>query len=361
MKVLAGFLMMLLPEGLSASVKSDSIQSRHRGKFKAEAYLDLYYGVSSNTSRRGHIPYFVSSARINKLESNKAFISLRYESGRFRAAFIPAIGTYMTDNYASEKGIAKHLVEANAGFRLGQSKEVWLDAGVMESPFTNESAISGNQWMYTRSFAPEYVPYYLTGVRLSMPLSDKVGMRVWLLNGWQQIKDQNKSGALALGFDWKPHEMVDVVYNTFLGDEQSAARPEFRTRYFHDLYVTWRPRKHFRIASCFYYGIQQRSGNSSASWYQFNVTARQRLSEGIQLNVRAEYFHDPQMVMISALNGDRFRSASIGSCLDVRLIHKTILRLDVRRFISPDAVFPVETGGFTKGETRLFLNLTARI
>ncbi|MFM8346720.1 MAG: outer membrane beta-barrel protein [Bacteroidota bacterium] len=346
--------------GTTWAAPVDSTELKPEPHFKVEGYLDLFYSVSSNTSKAGTIPYFVSSARINRLAVNKVFLALRYNGDRFRSAFIPAVGTYMTDNYVLEKGLARYLVEANAGIKLSKQKEVWLDAGVMESPFTNESAISGNQWMYTRSFAPEYVPYYLTGLRLSMPLSSKTGMRLWLLNGWQQIIDQNNHPAFAVGLDWRPSQEVDVVSNFFLGDERSALRPEFRTRFLKDLYITWRPRKHFRIATCLYYGVQQRVGGSGANWFQANLTARQRIAEGIQLAVRAEYFHDPDMVMITALNADGFRGGSIGTCLDVRLFHKTTFRMDLRRFSSPQAIFPEDKSGFRRGETRMFFNITSR-
>ncbi|NJN00112.1 MAG: outer membrane beta-barrel protein, partial [Phormidesmis sp. RL_2_1] len=53
--------------------------------------------------------------------------------------------------------------------QLFKNKQIWLDAGVFGSPYTNESAISKDHLMYTRSFAPEYVPYYLAGVKLSVP------------------------------------------------------------------------------------------------------------------------------------------------------------------------------------------------
>ena len=361
MKELGYCVLLLLVVGSSVAAVPDSTGTRSEPRWKAEAYLDLYYGISNNTTKAGNIPYFVSSARINRLAVNKVFVGLRYTGDRFRGALVPAAGTYMTDNYALEKGIARHLVEANAGIRLSKKKEVWLDAGVMESPFTNESAISGNQWMYTRSFAPEYVPYYLAGLRLSMPLSNNIGMRLWLLNGWQQIHDQNKSKSLAIGLDWRPTPELDVVSNIFLGDERSELRPDFRTRFLKDLYVTWRPRKHFRVATCIYYGIQQVASGGNARWFQANITARQRIAEGILLNVRAEYFHDPEMVMITALNSDRFTGGSIGTCLDVRLFHKTILRLDVRRFASPDRIFQQDAGKFRSGETRAFLNITARI
>lgn len=346
--------------GTTWGAVADSANLKAEPRFKVEGYIDLFYGISSNTSTPGNIPYFVSSARINRLAVNKVFLALRYNGDRFRSAFIPAAGTYMTDNYALEKGLARYLVEANAGIKLSKKKAVWLDAGIMESPFTNESAISGNQWMYTRSFAPEYVPYYLTGLRLSLPLSANTGMRLWLLNGWQQIIDQNTRPAYAVGFDWRPRPEVDVVSNFFVGDERSPLRPEFRTRLLKDLYVTWRPRKHFRIATCIYYGLQQRVGSTGARWFQANLTARQRIAEGVQLSVRAEYFHDPDMVMITALNADGFRGGSIGTCLDVRLFHKTIFRVDVRRFSSPQDIFPVDNGGFRRGETRMFFNITSR-
>lgn len=111
--------------------------------------------------------------RNNELNVNLAFIDLRYRTDNFRARLIPGFGSYVNANYTNENGTLKNIIESSVGFKLFKNKNIWADVGILGSPYTNESAISKDHLMYTRSFAPEYVPYYLSGVKFTVPLYQK--------------------------------------------------------------------------------------------------------------------------------------------------------------------------------------------
>jgi hypothetical protein len=169
----------------------DTNDVKYIGKFRVDGYVDAYYGYDfSNPSSRDKA-YFVSSARHNELTINLAYIDVRIASPRFRARFVPGFGTFMNANYAAEPGVLKNIVEANAGVKLFKDRDIWFDFGVFTSPYTNESPISKDHLMYTRSLAPEYVPYYISGGKLTLPLSKKVNLYLYILNGWQLIQDNN--------------------------------------------------------------------------------------------------------------------------------------------------------------------------
>ncbi len=141
--------------------------SAAKGKITVGAYMDVYYGFDFNRPSEFERPYCVSSPRHNEININLAYADFKYINDNVRAHFVPGFGNYINSNYAAEKGTLKNIVEANAGVKLSKKKDIWLDVGVLPSPYTNESAISKDHLMYTRSFAPEYVPYFLTGVKLS--------------------------------------------------------------------------------------------------------------------------------------------------------------------------------------------------
>ena len=171
----------------------DTTDFRYQGKVTVEGYIDTYYAYDFNKPASGNRPYSVSMARHNEFTINLAYVSVKYSSSRLRGKFVPGFGTYMNANYTNESSSLRNIVEASAGVKLWKNKNVWLDVGVFGSPYTNESAISKDHLAYTRSFAPEYVPYYLSGVKLSVPLSAKLNAYFYLLNGWQQIQDVNNN------------------------------------------------------------------------------------------------------------------------------------------------------------------------
>ncbi|MBK9192094.1 MAG: outer membrane beta-barrel protein [Crocinitomicaceae bacterium] len=183
----------------------DTTGGQQIGNTSIGAYLDAYFGYDFNEPAGKDVPLFVSSARHNEFNINLAFIDFRYNSENFRARVVPAFGTYMNSNYASEPGTLRNLLEANTGFRISKKKNIWIDAGILGSPYTNESAISKDHLMYTRSLAPEYVPYYLCGIKTSFPLGKKTEFLFLHLKRMaaNQRSEQRKIYRYAIGMEAK--------------------------------------------------------------------------------------------------------------------------------------------------------------
>jgi hypothetical protein len=144
------------------------------GHVTIRGYVDSYFAYNFSNTNDLSIPYYVSSARNNQFQINLAYLQLNYRSKGLRARFAPGVGTYMNDNYADEPSTLKNIVEANVGVLLSEKRKIWVDVGVFTSHYSNETPISKDQLMYTRSFAPENVPYYLTGAKVTVPVSDNL-------------------------------------------------------------------------------------------------------------------------------------------------------------------------------------------
>ena len=219
------------------------------GKLKIGGLIDTYYGFDLNQPETSDRPYCVSSARHNEININLAYIELQYINKRVRGRLVPGFGTYINANYANEKGSLKNLIEANVGVRLSKKRDIWVDAGILGSPFTNETAISKDHLMYTRSFAPEYVLYYLTGVKVSAPIGKKIKAYGYILNGWQVISDVNNPLSVGTQIEYRPSQTVLINWDTYVGDESSKLTPENRTRYFTDVYLIYNSTKKFSMTS----------------------------------------------------------------------------------------------------------------
>lgn len=320
---------------LTAQEPKDTTIIPAPGPLTVEGYIDTYFCFDFNQPAQASRPYFVSYSRHNEFNINLAYISVKYNAENFRAVFTPGFGTYMNANYAAERMTLKNIVEANAGFRLLKHKNIWIDAGVIPSPFTNENAISFDQINYSRSIAPEYVPYYLTGARLSVPLSKKIQASMYLLNGWQQIEDVNSPLAFASSVEFKPSDKLAFTWNTYYGDEQSAATPDYRKRYFCDLYAVYQSGNRWTWSACAYYGLQEKTGTGLSQWYQANTAAKFAINTKHSLNGRVEYFNDMDQVMITSATGatgfDAF-SGTLGYTYQVA--RQVMFRLEGRYFLS---------------------------
>jgi hypothetical protein len=318
----------------------DTLETTVIGRLGIGAYIDTYWGYYSAPSANREVPLFVSSARHNELAINLAYADLRYRAKNLRARFVPAFGTYMNSNYANEPGSLRNLLEANVGVLLHGKRNIWLDAGVLGSPYTNESAISKDHLMYTRSFAPENVPYYLSGAKLSVPLSAKVNSYWYLLNGWQVIQDNNQAKAFGSQIEVRPNASMLVNWNTFVGDERSSLNPDFRTRLFTDVFWIFRPSKKWETTACVFAGRQQVVAATARNWWQANVIGRYSVSSKVSISGRLEYFDDVDRVVAQqAAVGRSFTAWSTGTCVNIRVHEQALFRVEARQFYSADRSF----------------------
>lgn len=321
----------------------DTTGGQQIGNTSIGAYLDMYYGYNLNEPPGKKIPYMVSMADHHQLNINLGFIDIRYQSDKMRARFVPGFGTYTRDNYALEPLALRNLIEASAGLRLSEKKNIWMDAGILGSPYTNESAISKDHLMYSRSLAPEYVPYYLAGIKFSFPLSGKLNFYLYLLNGWQQIDDFNNGKSVGTQLEYRPNPNNLINWNTYAGDERSTINASYRNRYFTDVFWIFDAGKKWSFTSCVYAGrqeIKNSAGNTDPHyWWQANFIAQYRLIEPLSISGRVEYFSDPDQIMLDALDTTGFNGGSAGLCINYRPVKNAMVRLEARQFLTKDFQF----------------------
>lgn len=355
----------ILPSFVTAQVinkaNMDTVQTMTvDGHVGVGGYVDSYYGYNFNRPSGGTNPYFVNSARHNELTINLAYVDVHYKSKYMRARFVPGFGTYMDANYQNEPGSLKNMVEANAGVLISEKRQIWIDVGVLGSPYTNESAISKNQLMYTRSFAPENVPYYITGAKLSVPISEKVSAYFYLINGWQVIQDNNAGKSLGTQLEYRPNKKMLFNWNTYTGDERSDQNTDNRMRYFNDFYWVYNSGGKFSATSCFYFGFQEKANAPTARWWQANFIANYAFNDMVSLSARIEHFDDEGALYPTAITGvPGFRASSTGGCVNFKLHKWALARFEARQFFSTDDVYYDRNNVPTGNATLLIGSLTA--
>ncbi len=342
------FLCCCFSSGLFAQVVNTGITANYDSletdKVKIGGYIDTYYGYDFNEPETSDRPYFVSSSRHNEININLAYIEVQYTNNKVRGRLVPGFGTYINANYANEKGSLKNLLEANIGVRLSEKKDIWVDAGVIGSPYTNETAISKDHLMYTRSLASEYVPYYLTGVKLSVPINDKWKAYGYILNGWQVISDVNNPLSVGTQVEYRPTKTTLINWDTYIGDESSSANPEYRTRYFTDIYFIYDSPKKWSVTACAYVGVQSKKDSlgvkSDAVWWQVNTIVDYQIASKISVSGRVEYFNDLESVQIVPITNEKgFDTYSVSLGFNYKIVSKAIFRIEARSFYSERNMF----------------------
>lgn len=316
-----------------------------RDEFSIGGYIDTYYAWDVNEPDRKDIPYFNSSQRHNEFSINLAYVDLNYNSERLRARFVPAFGSFMNSNYATETGTLKDLLEARVGVKLFKNRAVWLDAGVLGSPFTNESCISKDQLMYTRSLSSEYTPYYLSGVRLSIPVSPVLITSFYVINGWQQIVDLNHDKSVAVQFELKPSKKWLWNWNVYYGNHQTIYYQQHRNRLLSDVYFVYNSEGKFSATACVYGSLQEfndtlQKRTRNLSWGTLNLIGRYRFNKALSLSARAEYFTDEEEAEVKSITNEKgFNIWGYGLTLNYAPVANTLIRLEQRSLIADKKVF----------------------
>lgn len=297
-------------------------------------YADIYYGNLYPTVSGRNVPFFVSSARKNEFNINLAAVKFIVNQHRYSLNITPAFGTYMQANYAAEPAGFRYLVEANAGVLLSEKKQLRLDAGLLPSPYTNENAFSAEHLLYTRSLAAENSPYYLTGAKLSAQPTKNLHIGLYVVNGWQQIRDANpqKSIGTLVQYTKNKHQFS---WSNYIGYEKSKANPNYGMRYFTEANWLYCKAK-FSTSSCVYMGMQQIVPNPRANYYQIwaqaNICARQYLTPQTAIAGRLEYFLDPDNIFYSDKTNSGIMNASATGSFLWQPVSQTMLRAEARYF-----------------------------
>lgn len=345
---------------LSLGLSSGSIagnDSLSEGRLKIGGYIDSYFGSSLYSAKKIDRPYIVSSSGNNEANINLAFLETRWRGKRFRLNLVPAMGSYMRRSYAAEKEFNKYIFEANAGLKLSDKLNIWLDGGILDSPYSSESSVSRDQLLYSRSIASEYSPYFLSGIRLTIKPNESWSLMIMKLNGWQQITDLNFKKAAGTSLSVKTGKFSNITWNTYLGDERSEINQDFRMRIFNDLYLKISNQKLWDAAVGGYIGFQKRENENTSPWWQFNAMGKRQINNFISLSGRVEYFSDPQKVMIQ-IPDSPFEVFSAGVCLNLNVGKTTLLRIDNRFFRATEKIYTQRNGESDK-ELVLTASLTS--
>ena len=143
------------------------------------------------------------------------------------------------------------------------------------------------------------IPFYHVGLKASYSVSDKVSLMGGIVNGTDNINDNNRGKSFIGQLALTPAEGVSVYFNTIQGNEANArANGSDTTSYFGvlDLVATWQASERVGLTFWGMYGsLKGEFQGSSYSekmihWSGANVYINVKLTENFALGTRLEYF-----------------------------------------------------------------------
>lgn len=338
---------------------------------KFGGFLDTYYAYDFNNPASHEREFTTQPVRHNEFNVNLAHVEAVMKKEKTRGRLALQFGQAVTKNTTGEPKLgstngsqdAKVFQEAYVGKKIGA--RTWLDLGIFLGNIGAESWISKDNWTYTRALNLDYVPYYSSGLRLDHQLSETQSFQFQILNGWQNMSENNHGKAIGMQYKQVLNQYLNFTYNNFFGDEEvvpnqvdTKFNPRFRG--YHNFIVQWLQSERWQYLAAFDIGHQSQQINTGVDgWFASTLTVRRVLNVEQSLALRVEYYSDPHQanVVTGSTNGFQISGASVN--LDQKLDENVLWRSELRGFYSKDEIYPQGVTGKNRLDGFLVTSMSA--
>lgn len=321
-------------------------------KLSVGGFVDAYYAWDVRQPYNFDRTYTTQPARHDEFNINLAFVEAKVTGPRYRGRLALQWGTSVQANYVGEPrigsisgpSVSQFLQEASVGYQLGRS--LWLDGGIFPAHIGYEGWISRDNPTYSRSLIADFSPYYEAGAKLTWTPSSSVTTTLVLVNGWQNISNDNTAPATGVRIDYAITPTVTLTYDNFLGNAAPDSAPT-RLRFFNEVIAQFKPNDRWLFAGSLDLGSQQKSATSggTAAWYGASLIGKVRVSDRVSMVGRVERYADPDQVVVATGLGAPFKTNGASLGFDVSLAPQALWRIEGRGFQSSDEVWPTHRAG----------------
>jgi hypothetical protein len=324
-------------------------------KFYRGAFIDTYYAydfnnppnhdrVLVNSGQNGVTnTYTTTASRSNEFNINLAYGEVGVVGDNYRGRLALQAGTSVDANVANQPNVGnfgnfsllRNTQEASIGYHV--TSNLWIDVGIMPSYIGFESFISNQNWTYTRSLSADATPYFENGVRVTYTFSDQVAAQLHIMNGWDNLSEDNGSKAVGLQITYAPNSVYSLTYNNYYG----LMAPGNNARFFNQWIGKIVLNPSLQLAANFDLGFQEKPDQRGmANWHDVTLLVRQQLNPIAAVSLRLEDFVDPNQLDITTETPNGFQTWGYSIGADFALKKAVLWRTEFRELFSRDDIFP---------------------
>lgn len=322
-------------------------------QIELHGFVDVYYAYSTNDPRRepelgeNFIPFTGTSAkRHDRFDLNLAAIELSAppEPVGFNLAAVYGTATQVVhqgepdgDGDIDDVSAFDLIYKASVVVKAPVGRGLLFEAGIAPSHIGFEGLYSKDNWNYTRAWVGELSPYYQMGVSAGYSFTDQISAKLFLLNGWQIVSENNDAKAFGSQIAWSS-DLFSISFNTFAGPELPDNSRDWR--YFGDIVAVLRPTEELSFAAQVDLGYQAfpHSDREDATWHGYALFARAAVTDWLAFALRGEIFRDPE----NGISGFRQTLSEVTGTIELipfRSVPRLSVRLETRYDCSDEHVF----------------------
>ncbi|MEP6755586.1 MAG: outer membrane beta-barrel protein [Chthonomonadales bacterium] len=271
------------------------------GKITIKGLLDFYYQYGFN-----HAPVGAATGGRSFDVKNDAFSFSLAEVNITRepSKKIP-IGFTLTGTvgktadlvHATEPGSAntyKYLQQVYGTYVTTGKTPVTIDFGKFVTFLGLEVIESPSNDNYSRSLLFNYaIPFYHAGVRFSAPLTKTVTGGLYIVNGWNNVEEDNGGKSLGASLSFTPNPKVNLIFNYLGGDESvGAGLPANLNVQLLEMVGTFNLSPIIKLGANVDYATASKPGMAGGHWSGQAIYGRYQLQGEKAIAVRLEHFED---------------------------------------------------------------------
>jgi hypothetical protein len=314
------------------------------GPTSLSGFVDMYYNYNSNqpASRTNGFRSFDGLSNQFALNLVELVIDKPPEATNSRTGYHLALGfgqamNAVNSTEAGGLGFDQYLKEAYFSYLAPVGKGLQIDAGKFVTQHGYEVIETKDNWNYSRSllFALA-IPYYHAGLRTTYAPNDKFTLAGLVLNGWNNVLQNNHAKTVGLSGTFKPTAAVTILENYLAGPELSGAGSEWRS--LTDTVLTYTASPQLSLALNYDAGRQ-----TGLTWQGVAAYVRYQPTAWFALTPRYEFFDDTDGW---ALIGQNVQELTLTAELKFR--YGALMRLEYRGDFAADPIFIQGASGLNR-------------
>lgn len=326
------------------------------GPIKFSGLIDGYYSFNANhpASRANNLRNFEVEA--NQFSLNMTKLSLSHDADPVGFQLDLGYGKAWEIFHATDTAgsFIQYVPQAYVTLKPKNAGGLAIDFGKFYTSAGAELTENNLTWSYGRGYLYTNGPYYHYGMRVSKPLSETFTVGVQLVNGWNNVRDNNSGKTLGFTTAWTPNKKFSWFNTYYTGPEKTDDNKGFRN--FYDTVINLNPSDKTSFYINFDYGHESKVDDGKANWIALGLSGRQQLTDATALAVRYEHYYDRD----GFITGQAQKLNSFTVTGEYKWIEGLLARLEYRRDWSDQPFFDRgHRPGVWKNQDTLTLGIVA--
>ena len=312
------------------------------GPIDFSGLVDGYYSLNFNHPASKNNNWRNFDAKANQFSLNMAKFTMEHTADPVGFKFELAAGRAMEIFHATEPAgleVYKHVLQAYVSLKPTNWHGFQVDFGKFVTSAGAEVTETHLNWNYSRSLLFANGPYYHFGFRTSAPLTKNFTAGVQLVNGWNNVEDNNSAKTVGITtaltsskFTWANNYYVGNEKTDTLGGVKISA-PGVRN--FYDTVLGINPNGKVSGLFNFDYGQDSNPGGRDSRFYGFSAAMRALGGSKFAVSPRYDWYKDRD----GFITGVAQTMQEFTLTADYKMIEGFLARFEYRRDWSSEPFF----------------------